>query len=85
MQGSNSPEAVAYRKKAMDEAVKWLRHQLLVTGNASQMKVSDKPITTGNAKSIPGLGKFGHFKVPDMKPTTKIVKAKDLKAKEGKR
>jgi phospholipid/cholesterol/gamma-HCH transport system substrate-binding protein len=85
VQGSNSPDAVAYRKKAMDDAVKWLRHQLLVTGNASQMKVSDKPITTGNAKSIPGLGKFGHFKVPDMKPTTKIVKAKDLKSREGKR
>ena len=85
VEGSNSPAAVAWRQKAMDDAVKWLRRQLLVTGEADQMKVSDKPITTGDAAKIPGLGKFGHFKVPDMKPTTKIVKAKDLKSRKGKR
>ncbi|HEY3190721.1 MAG TPA: MlaD family protein [Solirubrobacteraceae bacterium] len=75
VQPSSSPAAVAYRQKAMDAAVKWLKQRILATGEASQLRVDDTPLSAKDLSGVSGLGKPGHFKVPRLKPTTKIVKA----------
>src|SRR3954447_6282719 len=84
VQPSNSPAAVAYRQKAMDDAVKWLRQRILASGEADQMRVDSTPLNAGDLLKRSGLGQLGHFKIPaaDFKPKTKIVKHKP---KEGKR
>jgi phospholipid/cholesterol/gamma-HCH transport system substrate-binding protein len=70
LEPSSSPEAVAFRQKAMQDAVKWLRKRVEGQGLSDQLRVEDQPLTAGDLKAgISGLGKLGHFKVTkDSKP-----------------
>ena len=62
VQGSSSPTAVAYREKAMQDAVKWLRRQIDKTGESDQLRAEDTPLRPGELSHLSGLGKLGHFK-----------------------
>src|SRR4051812_3358067 len=70
VEASGSPEAVAFRQKAMDDAVKWLRKQVKDQGLTDQLRVEDKPFTARDLHAgLSGLGKLGKFKVTeDSKP-----------------
>ncbi|HEY3020709.1 MAG TPA: hypothetical protein VGJ32_10970, partial [Solirubrobacteraceae bacterium] len=67
VQPSSSPEAVAYREKAMDAAVKWLRHQIDKQGLSDELRVDSTPLRSGRLSHLSGLGKLGHFKVREGK------------------
>jgi phospholipid/cholesterol/gamma-HCH transport system substrate-binding protein len=79
VQASNSPDAVAFRQKAVDQAVSWLKKQIILTGEGTQLRVSDKPADVSRLAHAPGLGKLGHFPAPKPLPKQRIVKAKEGK------
>jgi hypothetical protein len=70
LEPSSAPEAVAFREKAMQDAVKWLRKDIDRQALTNQLRVDDKPLTAGELKGgLSGLGKLGNFKVTeDRKP-----------------
>jgi phospholipid/cholesterol/gamma-HCH transport system substrate-binding protein len=67
---SSAPEAVEFRQKAMDDAVKWLRKEVKQQRLGDQLRVEDKALTAGDLRAgLSGLGKLGTFKVTeDSKP-----------------
>jgi virulence factor Mce-like protein len=70
VQPSNSAEAVAFRTKAMEDAVKWLRKEVDEQGLNNQLRVEDHQLTASELHAgLSGLGKLGSFRVKeDSKP-----------------
>ncbi|HEY3019584.1 MAG TPA: MlaD family protein [Solirubrobacteraceae bacterium] len=67
VQPSSSPQAVAYREKAMQDAVKWLRRQIDTHGLSDQLRVDSTPLRPGELSHQSGLGRLGHFQVKERK------------------